>query len=278
MSDRLALKEPSVDDIVALGILAKLGYLPSGEMSHRELTRFGVSQFQIYYDLTDKSGDLSEETKRALRRPRCSFPDKINIFMGRDVRTRVRLSEGRFVGYRLERFDVDVGNVEPVPWPTRAARPFTLFFALGGGVVGKRKDAVLSAMVRWSKVRDSRSDQIVQFQPAANNITHFLIDWVGDSASPVMEANDVADACLPNTCPLPMPLRFNGAKAWIADAEPDPGSFLIETVAAHEIGHVLGLVHPVKRNSTLMDLELGEGKLPDLQPGDEQALRDLYDR
>lgn len=271
-----------IDYVTALKILTELGYLPRlGYLSRgieidKKAIKLAVAQFQQYYGLRI-TGKLDRKTKLALGRPRCGFPNAILITRAERLFELRKVRGNRLSVFRIERLWSDIEAVKPKPWPGIIKKPFELFYEVGCGVDIDRGMALERAMRQWEEVRDAKGDFIVKFKPANGEIPHFKVEWTGDNCPGTrIQANHVAEACLPLDCSLPMPVRFNGTKSWSAAIGVFSGSFSVEAVALHEIGHVLGLVHPKKHDNSMMDGELLEGEEPELDPSDKRALRDLY--
>ncbi|KAE9452860.1 hypothetical protein C3L33_15242, partial [Rhododendron williamsianum] len=67
--------------------------------------------------------------------------------------------------------------------------------------------------------------------------------------------------------------HYNADETWSAD--PTPGAFELETVALHEIGHLLGLGHSSVPDA-IMYASIGQGVAKGLHGDDIQGIKALY--
>src|SRR5215210_2111563 len=132
-----------IDDMAALRVLAELGYVPVS--LDADFVRRGIAEFQRFYGLK-RSGQLDNNTRDALGKPRCRFPNKVLVLKTERLRERMRSVDGRVTALRIERWQGDVTSVEPKPWPKIEKKPFKLLYEFGCGAAGERQQAVLRAM------------------------------------------------------------------------------------------------------------------------------------
>ena len=83
----------------------------------------------------------------------------------------------------------------------------------------------------------------------------------------------LAHAYYPGTYPLAGDMHFDDAEAWAFDTT--PGSIDLITVAAHEIGHSLGLGHSQEKSALMYPVYLGPH--PYLAGDDIRGIRAIYD-
>lgn len=83
---------------------------------------------------------------------------------------------------------------------------------------------------------------------------------------------DLAHAFLPNSSVLPGDIHFDNDERWSLD---DPASFKdLMTVAIHEIGHSLGLIHSTNENAQMFATYRGLRR--ELHPEDVARIQNLY--
>ena len=107
----------------------------------------------------------------------------------------------------------------------------------------------------------------VRWQPA-NDPDH---DMVGG----IVAHADWPGKCAVVTHELPKPLHFDvTGHAWAV--EETTGAYDIETIALHEIGHLLGLRHSTVRGSVMFATANAGFSRRELQEDDEAAIKDVY--
>ena len=273
-------------DLEAKITLRRLGYLPGNPLNPRdEVLRHSVGLFQKYYSLkTD--GILNGETKEALSRPRCFFPDKNFVEREEFMSAEILLAGGRILSVQTRAAKGDIASVFGIGWPG-VNKTFTLYYEFRSGTSPDFCNAVIRAMERWQRVDDGNgasSKKIVEFQPAtAEHPPDLKIGWFvrEDGVEYELGGNALAKAFPPPPSKPsrgePIPVEFDGEASWSKDGG-DPDKFTIEAVATHEIGHILGLAHPLDtiKDSTMSPI-FSEGQ--DAQEISEDAiatLRELY--
>jgi hypothetical protein len=171
------------------------------------------------------SGVVDPETKVALEQPRCGTPD-----LPRD-------SDGPVAGFVLRGCSYE-------------AQFRTLTYAFVNGTPdipgNNERQAVRNAFATWQ-------NQIpIDFVEVTNN-SNFTIGWFtgghGDGSPFDGTGNTLAHAFYPPPCGGPNfgMLHFDDAELWKLDGS----NFDIETVALHEIGHLLGLSHSLVPGSVM---------------------------
>ena len=153
-----------------------------------------------------------------------------------------------------------------------------IFAGPGKNIPEAWKDAVRAAFQTWTAAHEA-----VSFTEADTDLD-ILVEWrpTNDPDIPGgMRGGTIAHADFPPgysiiTQTLPLPLHFDngGEHKWVVRAR--PGAFDIETVALHEVGHLLGLAHSAVRGSVLFPTVRQNFLLRELQWDDYVALGRLY--
>ncbi len=124
-------------------------------------------------------------------------------------------------------------------------------------------DAVRRAFDQWQDVAESVTFREVDL----SDNPHVDIAWVSgndskfDSQGDVVAYADFPPGCSRNTPQdkIPKPIRFDDSdRNWSVDVDTDDEEFDVETVALHEIGHILGMDH-VKLMGSVMRPEVHRG-------------------
>ena len=236
-------------------LLARLGYLRGSYERGRfdSSTQQALLLFQTRMNLPP-TGTLDDGTVDALEAYRCGTPD---LFPAR------RGASGEFVlrgcSYQAQ------------------FRTLTYSFVLGTpDLPGNReKEAVRKAFATWQ-----RQIPIDFAEVGPSNNANFKIGWFtgdhGDGSPFDGVGNVLAHAFYPPTCggTHAGKLHFDDAELWALAAS--SGQFDTETVALHEIGHLLGLDHSTVQGSVMFPTYGGARRA--LTKDDTDGIRSLYGR
>lgn len=235
--------------------LVRFGYLVEGAFQPGELnkeTSEALGKFQEFNSLP-ASGGFDEETKEQMTTPRCAMPDARN---------------GR------------IAFTTTCKW-----NKTTLTFAFDTGtddISGDGEfDAVRSAFATWASVipltfsevaQDQNPDIGIGWRPASDPDFSMVADEFGDT---------LAHADFPPGCsffptdPVPKPVHFDDTEhKWVVGAA--PGEFDVETVALHELGHILGLQHSTVPGAVMFASVADNTTLRTLTPDDIAGAQSLY--
>jgi hypothetical protein len=230
--------------------LERFGYLPPASYTRGTLdenTSSGLALFQTRLGLR-VTGAVERETRRAMAAHRCGLPD----------------------------LDDGVAAAVSCPWP----KPLLRF---GFTEAGPRsvssdaaRDAVRAAFSTWAavvplEIREVGSpdgaDVVVDWRPA-NDPDRSMIGGVVAHA-------DWPGACAVVTSSPPKPLHFDVTEhTWAVGAV--AGAVDIETIAVHEVGHLVGLRHSSDPTAVMYPTVKFNVTARTLQPGDLAAIASLY--
>ena len=206
---------PVVDDVQ--NYLKHYGYLPPDKPNTHKLddaTTKALEEFQKLFKVPS-TGELDEPTKKAMAQPRCGFPDVTD----------------------------PLGFSTAGPWNKRSLK--YAFGTLSNDVTAAvARAAVRRAFDTWTNCGCS-----LTFTEVASNQTHdIFVEWrPSNDPDHSMVGGVLAHADFPPgysiiTAAPPLPLHFDDQEhKWVDGAVPN--GYDIETVALHEIGHLLGMYH-----------------------------------
>lgn len=207
-----------------------------------------LTDFQKFFGL-NTSGSFDPPTRSAMSAPRCGMPD-----------------------------------VSPLAASTTGPWDHTdLTYAFGNSTsqaIGDSaaREAIRNAFRTWGEVSDPLSFEEVD--PA--NDPDILVEW-RQAADPdhSMVGGVLAHAQFPPQTPFnpsparPLPLHFDEEEhMWVVGAIAN--GFDIETVALHEVGHCLGILHTTVIGAVMFPQVSSNLTLRDPQPDDLIAVRRLY--
>jgi len=194
-----------------------------------EPTCSGLRKFQKFYNIPE-TGELDTATKQAIAEPRCGMPDNVKSLeseiIGAWDHRNIKYTFGNFT----QRF---------TPAVTRGAirRAFDTWAGAGVGLTFTEVGANASPDIR------------VEWRPAADP-DHSMV------------GNVLAHADFPppnNSSGPPLPLHFDDEEhLWVNGAV--VGGIDLETVALHEIGHCLGMLHSPAVRAAVMYPSISSNK------------------
>jgi hypothetical protein len=229
--------------------LQRFGYLPPDEYTDRGLDRTAsqaLEAFQEFYSLP-VTGQFDDLTRDAMTLPRCGLPDV--------PRTAAFATACRWTRPDLA-FVLDTGTAD---------------------VAGQAEwDAVRAAFNTWQALG------IVTFREVRlNQNPDIFFDWrPADDLDLNMAGGILAHADFPPGCSvvtndLPKPIHFDDSEhTWAIGAVSD--AFDIETVALHEIGHIIGLAHSSVAGAVMQPFVTPNSTLRTLTQDDINGFNALY--
>ncbi|CAN0924418.1 Metalloendoproteinase 5-MMP [Linum grandiflorum] len=251
--------------------LRRYGYMPADDLiNDTGDDRFDASlesalkTYQSNFKLTP-TGELDSATAAIMKSPRCGVPDIVNgtnwMFNsplpppGKKSRRRFRTTT---------RYNFFPGNPR---WP-EDKRNLTYGFLAGTPEMAKKP--VARAFEKWeSHFRSRFSFAGTEDYGSADIKIGFYSGYHGDAGS----FDGPGGALAHSSQPGPGLLHFDAEETWAVG--PVKKAFDVETVALHEIGHILGLMHS-SVPSAIMYPAVGDGVTKELSRDDLHGIRALY--
>ncbi|MEA2599799.1 MAG: hypothetical protein QOF89_791 [Acidobacteriota bacterium] len=214
---------------VVQGYLKKYGYLNpvhSPEPILGERTSSALRSFQKFFHLS-VTGMVDRATIRAMKAPRCGLKD----------------------------WEGD----QPLPscrWP-KDIRVLLYSFGRTSSELSSQDafGAVQNAIDSWNDILSALKTNL-QFRGRSTEAElHVKIEWFDPDTDVGLKGTPVAHADLPPDCGvvtgknLPKPVHFDDEEYWTLDQVAD--EFHVESVAMHELGHILGLPHSAESGSIM---------------------------
>ncbi len=229
--------------------LTRFGYLQAGAFKSGELDTFTCDALRKYQECNglQTTGEFDSPTRDQIATHRCALPDAAN----------------------------GVAFVTRCAWERR-----WLTYAFNNGtndVTGQEEfQAVRDAFRTWAAIVPITFTEV-----AVNANPDILIDWRNANDPDLsMVGGTLAHADFPQGCGVvtnsfPKPIHFDDSEhAWSIGAI--SGAFDVQTVALHEIGHILGLQHSTVTGAVMFASVSSNSTLRVLQPDDIAGIRGLY--
>ena len=210
-----------------------------------EATSLALGRYQAFYGL-HPSGVFDEGTREMMGRSRCGLPD-----------------------------------IDPTSSAVTCAWDRdSLTYAFGAGTADvsgdDEREAVRRAFRTWSAAAQFSFREV-----GTGDNPDVLISWGNaDCDDSNMTGNTLAHADFPPGCGvhgngLPRPIHFDDQEhGWSMGAV--AGQFDVETVALHEIGHILGVLHTSVGGAVMFPSISSNATLRALAPDDVEAIQRLY--
>ncbi|XP_030439678.1 metalloendoproteinase 3-MMP-like [Syzygium oleosum] len=249
--------------------LEKFGYLDynqsslpvhAGDDDFDELLESAVKMYQLNHHLK-VTGTLDSQTVSTMMMPRCGMADIVNGTSR--MRSGKRRSHHRSSNFRtVAHFSFFDGNPK---WPPSK---YHLTYALSPGTRADVVGPVSRAFNTWASATHFTFSQVQNYAAADIKIAFASRDH-GDNAPFDGPSGVIAHAFQPTIGMF----HYDADEQW--SVGPASGSFDMETVALHEIGHLLGLGHSSVERA-IMYPSISPGISKGLDGDDVQGIKTLY--
>ncbi|KAL8196010.1 hypothetical protein R6Q57_025010 [Mikania cordata] len=215
-----------------------------------EALEVAIKSYQVYYHL-NATGTLDAPTVLMMVKPRCGYPDKET--------------------YQQRDFSLDIGSHYRLfpsrpKWPNRKRH---LTYGFGSRFPSLFMPSITSAFNRWASATQYFTFSRAKTSRSADLKISFARGAHGDGALFDGRGGVMAHAF----APMDGRLHFDVDDQWAVGSVRT--AYDIETVALHEIGHLLGLGHSQYKNA-IMWATISKGETKGLTPDEIRGLRALY--
>ena len=246
--------------------LRRFGYL-SADSSNFGTDTFGddleaaLITYQQNFNL-NVTGVLDRSTIAQLMKPRCGVPDIVN--------GSTSMSSGKFSGRGLYAYF----NGEP-KWPSDKRQ---LTYALTTTSAVPIDPSVLnslfsSAFSRWSAVTDFRFTEV----SSGSDITIGFYNGDHGDGNAFDGPNGILAHAFP---PTDGKFHLDAAEDWVAQGDvtrsSSPRAIDMESVAVHEIGHLLGMAHSSVEEAIMYPSIAPKTRKVELADDDKEGIQNLY--
>ncbi|KAI3920293.1 hypothetical protein MKW92_044545 [Papaver armeniacum] len=247
--------------------LKKFGYLNGGNPSavhayddvFDDVLEYEITSYQLNYGI-DATGSLDAETVKQMMMPRCGRADVVDAptFLGYERRKKMKQDEAT--------------ARTPEKWSSaHLTYRFSNAYNFSDKVDNQTlRSAVLQAFAKWEAVSNFKFTEETDGDLATDMVIGFHKGDHGDASSFDGQMGVVAYAFAPNDGRF----YYDADDKWSTSPESD--SMDLESVAAHEIGHMLGLEHIFKPNAIMYPVFSPGTTKRQVQQDDVKALRAIY--
>ncbi|KAF6159842.1 hypothetical protein GIB67_032926 [Kingdonia uniflora] len=227
-----------------------------------EFLESAIKTYQLNYHLK-ATGNLDSETVKTMMKPRCGVPDIINGTTS--MRSGKEHHHNHDGIHTISHYSFFQGSPR---WP--ASKDHLTYAFLPGASVEVLSPICASAFAKWSSVTHFSFEEILDYNTADIKIGVYS----GDHGDGTSNSFDGRGGILAHAfAPTDGRFHYDGDELWANG--PLAGYYDLETVALHEIGHVLGLEHSSVEGA-IMFPSIQDGVRKELHDDDVQGIHALY--
>eukprot|EP00257_Ricinus_communis_P004304 XP_002517411.2 metalloendoproteinase 3-MMP [Ricinus communis] len=247
--------------------LENFGYLSYKNQSHSndddfdDLLEYALKTYQFNYHL-NVTGFLDSETVTKMMMPRCGVADIINGTTRMQSSNKNPHHHSSTSFHTVSHYEFFPGNPR---WP---ASKYHLTYGFLPGTPNQAMEPVAKAFQTWAANTHFRFTRVQDYRAADITIGFHRGDH-GDGSPFDGRGGTLAHAFAPQDGRF----HYDGDEHWAVGAT--QGAFDVETVALHEIGHLLGLGHSSVEGA-IMHPSIQSGATKGLHSDDIQGIRALY--
>ncbi|KAG6599050.1 Metalloendoproteinase 3-MMP, partial [Cucurbita argyrosperma subsp. sororia] len=237
-------------------------------IDHKVKTRdFDISDKEKNFNL-NATGFLDDQTLAQIQLPRCGIADIINGASSMNSGSPVAHNATRF--HSVSHYSFFPGRPR---WPDHR-RDLTYAFAPENGLTDEVKGVFTRAFARWAAVTPLTFTAVESFRAADIRIGFYAGDH-GDGEPFDGVLGTLAHAFSPPSGHF----HLDGDESWVVtgDLRSAPVTAIdLESVAVHEIGHLLGLGHSSVEESIMFPTITSRTRKVDLAVDDVTGIQELY--
>ncbi|NJM39794.1 MAG: matrixin family metalloprotease [Anaerolineae bacterium] len=260
-----------VDNNELSQFFVRYGYVAPNIKITDEVLRRGLVRYQLFHGLPP-TGEPDVKYLALIRTPRCGIPEDSGDFAVFE-KAKSERKTARYLS--MTNAATHAGALPPVRplkcrWP-KSTQTLNCFVDATSSNLNTADivQACTDAFATWSKAIDQR---IVFSEVTSEAAADIVLRWVLNDADGFMAAQDVAHSDFPKRprCQVvrayPLPVHFDLGRPWVVRVPPTAGFYDVQTIALHEVGHILGMRHTGETDSIMRET---------LDPGTQQlALTD----